>query len=189
MLKNNISLFLPVADLANRSLEEIEDDIEKFVASIYNGSPTTKTCNDLRYKLFARKGSQNEALPPTKDALLQHLKRAEHQTKIWLSSLEPIPRIQDPDGHGWKKGDDGILRPVLMTMDPMPKAIAEMVKCSCKASQCKGRCSCKAAELPCTNACPCEGEDECQNIFKNEEIPTLNFSSDEDQTQRMMFNL
>ena len=89
-------------------------------------------CNELRYKLFARKGLQNEALPPTKDALIQHLKRAEHQTKIWLSSLEPNPSIKDPDGHGWTKGDDGILRPVLMTKDPMPRAIAKWLNVDAK---------------------------------------------------------
>ena len=137
-------------------------------------------CNELRYKLFARKGLQNEALPPTKDALIQHLKRAEHQTKIWLSSLEPNPSIKDPDGHGWTKGDDGILRPVLMIKDLMRRAFAEMVKCGCKASQCTRRCSCKASELACTVACPCRGGDECHNIFKKKEVQIEEYSSDDE---------
>ena len=34
----NISIFLPVADLANRSLEEIKGEIEQFVVSICNSS-------------------------------------------------------------------------------------------------------------------------------------------------------
>ena len=81
-----------------------------------------------------------------------------------------------------KKGDDGILRPVLMIMDPMSKAIAETVRCGCKICQCKGRCSCKAAELPCTDACPCVGKDGCQNIFKNEKILTLDDLSFDDDS-------
>ena len=66
MFKNYISLFSTVADLANRSLEEIEGELEQFVVSIYNSSSKSKTCNDLRYKHFARKGSQNEAPSPKK---------------------------------------------------------------------------------------------------------------------------
>ena len=56
MFKNNISLFSPVADLANRSLEEIEGEIEQFTVSFYNSSSITKTYNSMLYKHFARKG-------------------------------------------------------------------------------------------------------------------------------------
>ena len=45
MFKNNIPLFSPVANLANRSLEEIEGEIEQFVVSRFNSSSITKTCN------------------------------------------------------------------------------------------------------------------------------------------------
>lgn len=180
LLKSNSHKFPAVAELSTRPLDEIKDNLEQFVSSIYNGSPTTLTCNQLRYKLFAKKGSQNELLPPTTNALLQHLNRAEYQTLIWLSSLQPNPEIPDPVGRGWTKGNDGSLCPVLMTMDPMPKAIAEMVKCGCKSSKCASRCSCKAAELPCTEACLCEGDDNCHNIYKNDDVGSNELSSEDD---------
>ena len=180
LLKAHTNLYTELADLGRRPLEDISDGIQQYIASIYNGSPTLLSCNELRYKLFARKGLQNDSLPPTTDALQQHLKRAEHQTKIWISSLDPNPSIPDPNGNGWTRNEDGVLQPVLMTKEPMPKAIAELVKCGCKASQCMRRCSCKAAELACTDACPCEGGDGCKNVFKFEQVNIPDISSDEE---------
>jgi len=46
-----------------------------------------------------------------------------------------------------------------------PEAVVELVKCSCFASKCSGRCSCRAHNLPCTELCRCEeAEDTCNNI-------------------------
>ena len=43
--------------------------------------------------------------------------------------------------------------------------MVELVKCSCVASKCSGRCSCKAHNLACTEPCQCEGaEDTCNNV-------------------------
>ena len=56
MFKNNISsLFSLVADLANRSLEKIEGEIEQFVVSIYISSSITKTCNGFDTNILQEK--------------------------------------------------------------------------------------------------------------------------------------
>ena len=155
LLEKHTEHFSQLADMGILAFDETINAIDMYVASIYNGFPTDATCNELRYKLFASKGLQNEALPPTRDALEQHVHRAEYQVKIWLASLSPTPTLALPEGKGWSKNEDGRLQPILSTQPPMPQAALEFVRCHCSASMCLGRCSCKSAELPCTNECPC----------------------------------
>ena len=47
-----------------------------------------RTVNEARHELFCRGGLQERNLPPNKDALLMHVKRANYQTKIWRSAYQ-----------------------------------------------------------------------------------------------------
>lgn len=42
--------------------------------------------DEARKKLFCHKGKMMEKLPPTQDALLQHVKRVAYQAGIWCNS-------------------------------------------------------------------------------------------------------
>lgn len=66
-------------------------------------------------------------------------------------------------GNGWEKGDDGSLKPLLMTRDAAPKGLAELTVCKCIKTACQSAsCVCRVNELLCTRACACMACD-CEN--------------------------
>ena len=58
---------------------------EEFVVKIYSPSSSLVHVNDLCTELFHRLANP-EKLPPTQDALIQHLKRSQHQLMIWMNA-------------------------------------------------------------------------------------------------------
>ena len=121
-------------------------------------SPSSSV-NDLR-KQFTRKGRKFDGLPPTRDALLQHVKRTAYQAgHIWGQALVPSPTLPSPQDWGWVS-DGGEWRPFWMTLQEITKSCQQLVKCGCKKG-CRGGCSCRKASLRCTALCKCPGE--CAN--------------------------
>ena len=70
----SMSLLPKLEDITNRS-----GSIERFVVLLYDHTSTISTVNECRKDLFARKDRPLEGIPPTSDALMQHLKRALYQ--------------------------------------------------------------------------------------------------------------
>ena len=62
--------------------------------------------NEARRELFSNKCKSLENIPPTKDALLQHIKRAILQAGIWSTSNISQPPIPDPEVWGWTMRDN-----------------------------------------------------------------------------------
>ena len=60
--------------------------------------------NLVQYEMLT-KGAESHNIPPTKDALNLHIKRANYQTFIWKQALNPNFEIPGPHG---KVSDDGI---------------------------------------------------------------------------------
>jgi len=78
--------------------------LEKFVAIMYDRSSTAEVVEDARLDIFARKQRPYEAIPPTRGALLQHIKRAAYQAGcIWCQSTVHKPETQDPAEWGRRK--------------------------------------------------------------------------------------
>ena len=59
--------------------EDIER-LEKFVVRMYDRSSSTEAVDDARLELFSRKQRSYEAIPPTRSALAQHIRRAAYQS-------------------------------------------------------------------------------------------------------------
>ena len=84
---------------------ELFSNLAKFASSMYSCSAKSTTVNDLRYEIFRMRNDDVSSgqLPPCKDALQQHTKRANYQAANWKRSPENSPTIPDAtDGHGWK---------------------------------------------------------------------------------------
>ena len=77
--------------------------LERFTTLLYDRSSSFTDINAFRKHLFTKKGRTIENLPRTRDALIQHVKRALFQTNIWKQSLLPIQIIPDADNWGWIK--------------------------------------------------------------------------------------
>ena len=144
---------------------ELSDDqfamLEAFVCAMY-GRPTVRDVNELPYKLFCAKGSSSPQLPPCRDALLLHARRANYQAAVWRLALEPRPHIPSPDSHGWKV-EEGKLSIHWLNQLPAARQLMEFVSCGCKKGCKTARCSCRKNGLMCTDICNCLDCSNCSN--------------------------
>ena len=83
------------------------ETLEKFVVMVYDRSSTDEDVDDARLDMFARKQRGYEAIPPTRAALLRHVKRAAYQAGcIWSQSTVCQPESQNPAAWEWAKTGD-----------------------------------------------------------------------------------
>jgi hypothetical protein len=133
--------------------------IERFVVLLYDRTSPYMGINEARKKLFAKRNSV-QRIPPTYDALEQHMKRSLFQGGyVWGQVLVPQPVLPSPTSWGWRHTEDGSYEPLWTTLPEASKSCLELVSCGCKKG-CRNRCKCKNANLQCTGLCVCEGE--CQ---------------------------
>jgi len=72
-------------DVKNEDVKKLE----RFVVLLYDRTSDVESVNECRQILFAQKGRNIELIPPTEDALYQHIKRAVLQARfIWNTSLQ-----------------------------------------------------------------------------------------------------
>jgi len=81
--------------------------LERFVVLLYDRTSDIMSVNDSRKYLFTFKSRSLEDLPPTQEALRQHIKRATYQTACWRKALIPVQDLPDPPNWGWKRSDNG----------------------------------------------------------------------------------
>ena len=115
--------------------------------------------NKLRKYMFCAKSRPMECLPPTKDALMQHIKRSAYVAGfIWGKSLEVSYTAPSPDEWGWRIDAEGQWRPKWTMLPEMSEKSRELlVRCGCKMGCSSKRCSCLRAGLDCCGLCACEG--------------------------------
>ena len=78
------------------------DEIERFFVVLYKRTSPLKKVNEARKQLFAQGNRKVENIPPTKEALRQHVKRAVFQAgHIWGQSQIANPVIPSPADWGW----------------------------------------------------------------------------------------
>ena len=97
--------------LSNAPAELTDDDmdtIKRFFVPLYNRTSSLKKVNEARKQMFAKGNRQLQHIPPTREALQQHAKRAVYQAgHIWGQSQTANPDMPSPAEWGWKKNDDG----------------------------------------------------------------------------------
>lgn len=131
--------------------------IEQFTCAMYDNTTHHSKVNYLRQDLFPNRVKLMERLPPTQNALLQHVNRCVYQASIWTESLKPVIAAPSPAGFGWSKSDTG-WHPIWTTI-PAAAACKELIKCGCKAvPMCVKNCKCEKAGLTCTTLCQCRGD-------------------------------
>ena len=89
---------------------------EAFVCKLYNPGTQEVEINKARAAAFRKSKKDLDALPPTQDALILHIKRANYQTIVWNKALEPCPSLPKPEDSGWYYSE-GLLKPKLMTQE------------------------------------------------------------------------
>ena len=141
--------------------DQVNDDnvatLERCTILLYDRTSSLVNVDEARKQLFTKKGCTMDAIPPTRAALVQHIKRAVYQGgiagvrhfKLFLTfphqrtGDEPTPVIGNPYGQ-------------LCQKLPLQQG-KELLCCGCKKG-CRGQCKCKKAALKCTALCRCGGE-------------------------------
>ena len=131
--------------------QALNETAMSFVSRLYSDNSTSDV-DVVRMNVFCQKTRDAQRIPPTSDAVRQHLKRSVYQASIWTMAHQQMMPVENPVNHGWVV-KDGTLVPVWVTL-PLAKDIFQLdVKCACTAvcSVCK----CKKAKLKCTRLCKC----------------------------------
>jgi hypothetical protein len=137
-------------------INDISPTIEKFVCELY-GKNDMEAVNDVRDQIFKMRFKLDASLPPNRDALVNHAKRANYQAAIHQRSLQQTVGAPSPIGFGWRKDQYDHIVPLWNTMPWAPHSLLKHFTCSCKKTKCMGnsKCSCKEHGLPCTEVCKC----------------------------------
>ena len=126
--------------------------LERFVVLLYHRAWNCADVNSYRRELFC-KGRAIDNIPPTKDALYQHVRRAAYISGyVWGNLLIPMMNLPPFEMHGWKAD----ATPHWTNLPQASKGLRELIKCNCKKG-CTGNCKCRRASLPCTELCQCKG--------------------------------
>ena len=99
-------------------------------------------------------------MPPTDEALKQHVRRAHLQALFWVSADEDNPPHTNLNDYGWQQTADAAPTapsPYFSVAEVAPKELLKVVACECAAEPVCSRhsCSCKAIAISCTSYCKC----------------------------------
>ena len=128
--------------------------LESFVSSLYGAKKGTKDINQCRYAVFcAKKGeAESHQLPPCRDCFNKHCQRANYQTAVWKNSLLNN-EVPTPVGKGWVNESGQWLEIEWMSGLPAPRAVIELMACTCKKSCESNNCECILNGLKCSDLC------------------------------------
>ena len=151
--------FLAISNMPVTITDEVMSALERFVILLYDRTSVDTDVDQCRKHLFSNKGRSLDAIPPTKGALEQHIKRAAYQAgQIWGQSLIRSPKVVSPAEWGcWKKDANDRWTPLWTVLPQISQSCQELLKCGCKKG-CKQNCTCQKAGLRCTGLCFCCGD-------------------------------
>lgn len=131
--------------------------LERFTILLYDRTSDLTDIDEARKEMFTKKGRAMESIPPTRGALIQHIKRAVYQGgHCWGQATAVAQKLPPPDDWGWV--NPPTWKPLWTTLPEASISSRELISCGCKKG-CAGRCKCKKAALKCTALCQCSGRD------------------------------
>ncbi len=141
---------------SQKSIDNLLPALERFVILLYGRTLSVTNINDARKLLFSEGKRSQENIPPTRGALIQHIKRAAFQSGyVWAQSVIPCQIIPSPSEWGWLNSDQEWI-PKWTDLPDASSACNELIHCGCKEA-CHGNCKCSKASLRCTTLCACSG--------------------------------
>lgn len=137
--------------------------LERFIMSMYisTAKPKVKSLADCKFKslsdcrrvLFVVENKTIDKVPPTRNTLEQHVKRALFQANVWTQCLEKRSIVLMPTDWGWTNDNMGKYVPTWTTIPVLAEHCREIISCGCKAKCTK--CSCVKEGMKCTQLCTC----------------------------------
>ena len=154
--------------LGNRPEEIYSDEmdvLEDFVINLYSTSKRNSSLasiNTVRLDKF-RTSPDNDLrkLPPSREALTQHAKRACYQAGfLWKESLEDFD-LPDPTLWGWAYKNETYI-PLWQSKTSSVDIETFTTTCSCLSQKCKN-CKCSRLKIPCLSMCGCARKCPCSS--------------------------
>ena len=151
----------------NAAITDVITEATELYAACY-GSRERSDMSAVRFDVWSSKMAKKitvivlQSLPPTTNAIRQHVYRAHFQAALWRAVLDADPQVCDHPHHGWSHDQiSNIPLPVRFPPDvsPAPTEVLNMIQCGCSSARpCStNRCSCSAARLSCSMFCGCHG--------------------------------
>ena len=110
----------------------------------------TSTIDDAHAVLTVNCLPRVDALPPTKAALMQYIRRAVYQVGQHAICSPGHAKLGIGQSKNWE--------PLWTTLPETRVSSRELLCCGCKKGCTAGRCKCKKAALNCTALCQCGGK-------------------------------
>ena len=131
---------------------------ERWAVLMYSKNCNAQLVNDARKFMFSHSLKSLDSIPPTKNALFQHIKRALLAAAfIWKQSLSKTPEIPNPGEWGWDwntRTKEWV--PYWTDLSDVSHGCSLLLHCGCTVS-CRGNCKCHRVGLRCSTLCKCEG--------------------------------
>ena len=150
-----IQEFAKIIDAPYCVSSSLREAVANYVCQLYRGEVNQHNVDHLRMDIFSHKTRDVDRLPPTSDALHQHLKRSVYQASIWVTASEALMPHHNSTDYGWKE-DNGRLIPVWTRLSEAKEVFYLDILCSCKQSCSSLRCKCTKANLKCSLLCKCQ---------------------------------
>ena len=129
------------------------DTMERFVVLLYDRTSNHEHVNDARKQLYTQKCRAIDALPPTQEAIRQHMRRTAYQAGYcWGQMMVAAAWV-------WTKRDTGC-DVCWTTLPEATEACRQLRRCGCKKG-CRGQCKCRKAVLQRTALCLCHCRGQC----------------------------
>lgn len=164
----NSAMLQLVQDGSSDLSDESMSVLEKFTILMYDSGSKMSKLHECRRDLFTRKEKARtiDRIPPTRDALEQHVKRSLLQSNIWTQCFRVNIRKLEPSDWGWIKHDkSNKYVPVWTTIPVVAEHCKELISCKCS-KKCNGHCKCVKNRLPCTLLCGCDGKCDSKLIIQ-----------------------
>lgn len=110
--------FATIVDTPFQISPRLKEVATNRVCRLYsNKSNEDNDVDRVRMRVFSQKTRDVERIPPTSDALDQHLKRSVFQASIWITAQTSMMPVNNPTNHGWEEVD-GKLLPIWTLLPP-----------------------------------------------------------------------
>ena len=128
--------------------------LETFTATMYSKACNAAGVNEARQQLFSQGTRTLDMIPPTQQALFQHILRALYQPAIfWMQSLQRQQNVLNASYWGWVKDEKTrVWSPFWTSLPDVSKVHAFLFHCGCL-KPCRGNCKCCRGSLRCTLLC------------------------------------
>ena len=149
------ALFSKLGDKPAALVNDQIDLLETFVLELYGLSREDTLLQGRLNKFTMSTDDDLRKLPPGRDALTEHIKRACYQAGyLWRESSDNVS-LPDPTLWGWKRNDNGQYEPLWETAPSQRSDFEKFIStCFCGAQKCN-TCKCVKASIKCIINCAC----------------------------------